>query len=287
MKYIIDEVPLDYEVAGLKRPEKKSTITLYVPDRIAEKPEPRPAVVLCPGGGYTFVSPREAEPVALRYCAADIPVLVLDYAVAPSRFPAALLELAASVRYLRLHAVEFGVDPARIAVSGFSAGGHLAAGLCVYWNRDFIARALNCPSGEYKPNAAILCYPVISGRGEVRHTGSLENLYGQGFSPADEAAFSLEKEAGPHCPPAFLWHTAPDDLVPVENSLLFASALAKHKVPFELHVYPSGGHGLSLAVPQVDMPAVPETASLRDWPNLAIEWLKGNAFKACSCSPGV
>jgi acetyl esterase/lipase len=285
MRCFTQEVPLSYAAAGLALPTKSVQLTLYLPDML-ERPagaRPRPLVVLCPGGGYTFVSPREGEPVALRFLAADIAVAELDYSVAPARFPTALFELAATVRFAREHAAELAIDPNRIIVSGFSAGGHLAASLCVYWNQAFLAQGLAHNDAEraearlaslYRPDGAVLCYPVISGAKGVGHEGSIESLYGKDFGEAERQAFSLEQQVGPHCPPAFLWHTAADKSVPPENSLRYAMALSASHVPFELHVYPTGSHGLSLATEAVGVEETPALASLRSWMDLAIAWVR-------------
>ncbi|MDR1948863.1 MAG: alpha/beta hydrolase [Spirochaetaceae bacterium] len=275
MQYYSRDIPLDYAAAGLVPPEKQSKITLYNPDNVSEAvPRRRAVVVLCPGGGYSFVAPREGEPIALQYLAADIAVVELTYAVYPSRFPVALFELAATVRWIRENAEALQIDPARVIVSGFSAGGHLAASLCVYWNQDFLARGLGCGGPAIQPNGAILCYAVISGEQGIGHRGSLEALYGAGYTQDQERAFSLEKQVGPHCPPTFLWHTAADTVVPAANSLCYAEALGGYGIPFELHIYPWGEHGLSLATAAVDIPETPQTNSLRLWPSLAIEWIK-------------
>jgi acetyl esterase/lipase len=275
MRYETLNVPLDYAALGLDLPKENSQMTLYIPQMLEECTSgPRPVVVLCPGGGYGFVSPREGEPVAMQYVAANIAVAELQYSVQPSRFPVALFELASVVRWIRERAGVLKLDPARIIVNGLSAGGHLAASLAVYWNRDFLYRRMGCDAEAIRPNGAILCYPVISGEKGVRHDGSLENLYGPGFGSEEENAFSLEKHVGPHCPPTFLWHTAEDTDVLAENSLRFASALLQHNVSVELHLYPTGVHGLSLATPAVGFEETPETAQVRQWPSLAIAWIK-------------
>jgi acetyl esterase/lipase len=276
MNFYKRDVPLDYAAAGLTPPETKSQIKVYLPDIIpgAIADRPRPVVLLCPGGGYTQVSPREGEPIALQYLAANIAVVELDYAVSPARYPTALFELAALVRWVRENAAELAIDPSRIILSGFSAGGHLAASLCVYWNRDFLSRGLGCDPAALQPNGAILCYAVISGDPEIYHGGSVKSLFGPEYTQEEELLFSLDKQAGPHCPPAFIWHTSLDAAVPVANSLRYAEALSRYKIPFELHVYPSGSHGISLATPAVGIAEVPQTNSLRQWPALVIEWIK-------------
>jgi len=275
MKYEERPVPLDYAKADLALPQTKSAIKLSIPDFMEDTPlYKRPLLVLCPGGGYRFVSPREGEPIALQFLAADMAVLEIDYAVSPDKYPVALFELAASIRWARQNATEWGIDTDKIILCGFSAGGHLAGSLCVYWNAEFLSRALGCDAALLKPNGAILCYSVTSGDKAIYHGGSVDTLYGPDRSPAEDLAFSLDKHVGPHCPPTFLWHTSADTLVPVENSLFYAAALSQHKVPFELHVYPTGHHGLSLATPAVGIAETPEYGSLRGWPQLAIEWIR-------------
>ncbi len=216
----------------------------------------RPLVLVCPGGGYEFTSDREAEPLALQFLAMGYHAAVLRYSVAPAVFPMSLCELAWSVGLIREHAEEWHVNPAQIIVLGCSAGGHLVASLGVFWNRDFLAKALGAEGGDrrqWRPDGLILCYPVITS-GEYAHRGSFDNLIGDSEAeisallgaPAVEA-LSLENQVSGDTPPTFLWHTYTDDCVPVENSVMFVNGMCRAKVPSELHVYPVGGHGLSLA----------------------------------------
>ena len=205
----------------------------------------RPAVVICPGGGYDFCSHREDIPVAMRFAGYGVQAFVLRY-TCRMRFPTALTELAAAVAYVRTHAAAYEVDADRIAVLGFSAGAHLAGSLAVYWNQPLLREL-----GEAcRPNAQILCYPVITG-GESAHRGSIVNLVGEaeGNDPASAGvrAVSLEQQVSAETPPCFLWHTSDDNCVPVQNSLLYMQSLAANAVPFEAHIYPHGAHGLSFA----------------------------------------
>jgi len=210
------------------------------------KMPPRPAVVICPGGGYGMCSEREAEPVALRFLAAGFNAYVLFYTVAPQgRFPSALHQLAEAVAYVRAHAGEHNTDPGCVGTCGFSAGGHLAASLGVFWHDKEVLNLSGTDSAAYRPNFQILCYPVLS-TGEFGHGGSFVNLLGQGHTAQQLAQVSLENKVSPNTPPTFLWHTGDDGPVPVENTYLMAMALRKHRVPAEVHVYESGAHGLSL-----------------------------------------
>lgn len=225
-------------------------------------------MVVCPGGGYGRHAPHEGEPVARWLASLGIAALVLDYRVAPHRHPASLRDGQRAVQLARHHAAGWGIDPARIGMLGFSAGGHLAAAVGTFPDAadpdsdDPVARQRS------RPDLLALAYPVIS-FGERRHQGSTDNLLGPGATEAARDAVSLERLVEARTPSAFLWHTADDRSVPVEHSLLFASALGRHGVPFALHVYPHGRHGLGLAE---DDPIV------GTWRTLCAAWLAGRDF---------
>ena len=239
----------------------------------------RPMLVICPGGAYGFKSFREAEPVALRMMALGYNACVLDYSVAPMDFPAAFLDLCEAVYYIRKHAKELNSDPDKIVACGFSAGGHLAASLGVWWDSGMVERHLPYGREDVRPNALLLGYPVISS-GKFAHQGSIANLLGgkYGISQLMDKA-SLEKNVSASTPPTFIWHTADDDCVPVQNTLLFTSALAEHGVPFESHIFRSGCHGLSLASREsAGTPALVED-DVAIWPELFKKFLDG-LFKA-------
>lgn len=206
----------------------------------------RPVVVICPGGGYLRTSDREGEPIAMAFAAQGFHTVVLRYPCAPARFPAALYALGEAFWWLRRHARDYSLDPDHIAVSGYSAGGHLAASLGVFWQEPFLSGHLGCGPEDICPNAMILGYPVITS-GEYAHRGSFQNLLGEEPDPALLEYVSLEKRVTEAAPPAFLWHTWTDQVVPVENTLLLAASLRAAGVPFELHIYSTGEHGLGLA----------------------------------------
>lgn len=202
----------------------------------------RPIVIICPGGGYAMTSDREAELIALQYMAMGCHAAVLRYSVAPVRFPAALLELALSVKYVREHAKEYYVDESKVIVQGFSAGGHLAASLGGFWNTEMLSEMLGADNRWFQPNAQILSYPVITS-GKFAHRGSFENLLGEENEELLEK-LSLEKQVNEDTPQTFIWHTYPDETVPVENSLLFVQALREHGISAEFHMYSVGRHGI-------------------------------------------
>ncbi len=232
-------------------------LTTYIQDHSEEiAVADRPLVLVCPGGGYEWTSEREGEPLAMQFLAMGYHAAVLKYSCAPAVFPTALTELAYSVRLIRQNAAAWHVDPDKIIVLGCSAGGHLAASLGVFWEKAFLAEALGHEDADrtvFRPDGMILCYPVITS-GEYAHRSSFDKLLGgqeEALSrklgtPALELV-SLEKQTGAGTPPAFIWHTFTDNAVPVENSLLFVSALRRAGVRTEFHMYPCGGHGLSLA----------------------------------------
>ena len=222
--------------------------TYFLDSSIEMRPdEKRPVILMCPGGGYEMTSDREAEPMAMQFLAMGYHVAILRYSVCPVRYPAALLQVAESVLYLKEHADEYHIDPEKIVVQGCSAGGHLAANYGIAWNSPFLTKLMGMENDPERLCVAglLLCYPVITS-GEKAHEESFRNLLGEQYEEKKEE-LSLENQVTPDTPPTFLWHTATDETVPVENSLYFFQACLQQGVSAELHIYPVGGHGLSLA----------------------------------------
>ncbi|MBB6350977.1 acetyl esterase/lipase [Nonomuraea muscovyensis] len=207
---------------------------------------PGPAILIFPGGGYGHLAEHEGAPVARWLNSLGVAAFVVRYRVAPHRHPLPLLDAARAVRWVRHHAARHGVDPLRVGVLGFSAGGHLA-GLLATGTGPMLPEGPHdeIDAGDPRPGLAVLCYPVVTLTSPAAHQGCVANLLGPGGD--DPAALSIERRVGPATPPMFLWHTADDASVPVDNTLMLASALARHRVPVEAHVYPSGVHGLGLA----------------------------------------
>ncbi len=239
----------------------------------------RSAILICPGGAYAWTSPREAEPIAVRFSAHGFQCFVLNYSCAPTgaEYPVALAQALLAIKTIRENSDAWHVDPDKIAICGFSAGGHLAANVSCDFNNGEALELIKAKKDESKPNAALLCYPVISS-GDVAHKDSIKNLLGSRFSKDMEEEVSLEKRVTENNPPTFLWHTFEDGCVPVQNSLLFALALKEKNVPCELHVFPFGGHGLSLADPETNREwDKHKLEEIRQWPELASVFLK-NVF---------
>lgn len=275
MIYKTIPIEIDYFSKGLEHSGHQVTLKTYV---IENSPEMdinrrRPAVIICPGGGYEFKSEREAQPIALAMNAYGFQAFVLDYSVAPSRFPCALAELAKAVELVRNNAEIWHINPDKIIVAGFSAGGHLAASLGVFWHQEWLQELLETTGAAIQPNGLLLNYPVITS-GEFAHQGSFKALLGE-ENLAKKDLVSLEKHVTSQVPPTFMWHTEPDGAVPVENALLFAMSLRQHKVSQELHIFKEGGHGLSLANEETRWMGTGEIQeACQEWVQLFAKWLK-------------
>lgn len=250
--------------------------TYFLDSSIEMRPnEKRPVILMCPGGGYEMTSDREAEPMAMQFLAMGYHVAILRYSVCPVRYPAALLQVAESVLYLKEHADEYHIDPEKIVVQGCSAGGHLAANYGIAWNSPFLTKLMGMENDLERLCVAglLLCYPVITS-GEKVHEESFRNLLGEQYEEKKEE-LSLENQVTPDTPPTFLWHTATDETVPVENSLYFFQACLQQGVSAELHIYPVGGHGLSLANEETCRAnGIGVQKECQSWIGLAQTWLE-------------
>lgn len=234
------------ELAGTAS-EAFPTLTPYLPG----SPTPTSAIMVCPGGGYRMRAEHEGEPVARWLNTLGIAAFVVDYRVTPHRHPIPLGDAQRAIRTVRANAPAWNVDPQRVGILGFSAGGHLAATAATQWDSGDADAIDPVARHACRPDVAILCYPVISFM-RATHHGSMTNLLGDAPTLAERRAQSAELNVSLETPPTFLWHTADDEAVDVENSLVFASALRGHGVPFALHVFPSGVHGLGLAEGHAD-----------------------------------
>ena len=268
--YIIE---LKKEFSELAYMAGDPSLEVYLPLNMSEmgwQDKLRPCMLILPGGGYGMVSQREGDPIAMHLLPHGYNVFVLQYTVAPNRYPNQLVQVAAAMELIHRNSKKWNCDPNRIAIMGFSAGGHLAA---------HYSNAYNCADvRKVFPNskpvqASVLSYPVITADPQYAHQGSFENLLG--YYPEGEqlAQFSCDKLVTKDTPPAFLWHTAEDGAVPVMNSLLYAQALSAYGIPFALHIYPYGYHGLSTADRQT-LDYVPDNAKhVKNWLPEMLTWL--------------
>ena len=224
----------------------------------------RGAVVVCAGGAYIKKAPHEADPIARMLNSQGISAFVLDYRVAPCHKLAPLTDANRAIRLVR------SLGYQKVAILGFSAGGNLCCCAAVHWDTGNPDSADPVERFSSRPDAFIPCYAVASMGPYNTHMGSRKNLMGEDWdNPEWIHYFSAEENVTDDTPPAFLWHTAADQAVPVQNSLMMASALAEHHVSFELHVYPRGHHGLGLA---------PEVVPVATWGAACCRWLLEMGF---------
>lgn len=239
------------------------TITPYLPDSQSASGA---AIVIFPGGGYGGLADHEGKGYAVWLNSHGIAGLVVKYRLGSAgyRHPVMLQDAARAVRLARSKALEWKIDPKRIGVMGSSAGGHLASTILTHFDDGNKDAADPVDQLSSRPDLGVLCYPVIS-MGTNTHRGSRENLLGKTPSPELVDLLSNEKQVTPKTPPCFIWHTWEDTAVKVENSLDFASALQKARVPFDLHVYQKGGHGMGLG-------------NGHPWAADCLFWLKAQGF---------
>jgi len=205
------------------------------------------AIVICPGGGYGHLAPKEGRDYARFLAMHGVAGFVLKYRLGSDgyRHPAMLEDATRALRIVRSGASTWGVNPDEIGIMGSSAGGHLGSTLLIYFDSGNPSSPDPVERVSSRPDFGILCYPVIS-MGPITHEGSKRNLLGDNPSQELVDSLSSEKHVTPNTPPCFIWQTSEDKTVNVENSLVFAEALAKNKVPFEIHVFEHGRHGLGL-----------------------------------------
>lgn len=239
------------------------------------EPDKRPAVIVCPGGGYWFLSQREGEPVALSFMQQGFQAFVLHYSLKEhSAFPAPLEDVSKAVWFVRSHAEEWNIDPDKIAIGGFSAGGHISALLGTQWNTSGLCERLNIPEGGNKPNAMFMSYaPTEIFEADDSNKEAYEDINGIGDLlryPVPE--IKVINYVGSHTPPTFIWHTR-KDMLHCTQSMHFAEELYKNDIPFELHVFNEGPHGMSLSSPLVsygyDLPT-----NVGEWFPLCVNFFK-------------
>ena len=247
----------------------KVTIPTYHFFPVPNSSKPASCVIICPGGGYRILaSSHEGYDIAAKFNEIGVSALVLYYRLPEDsaqveRKYAPLQDAQAAIALVRGNAGKWNVDPSRVGIMGFSAGGHLAATASTHFTKDYTGIH---EGANLRPDFSILLYPVISMR-PFGHGGSTQNLIGKNPSEDDLHLFSNEEQVTPQTPKAFLVHAADDNAVPLKNSLLYAEKLTANKVPVDLHVYAKGGHGFGLNN---------KTTSGDLWFDRLISWMKAN-----------
>lgn len=246
-------------------------LTTYVSELKQTKHD---AILVIPGGGYAEVcSDREGHPIAMAFAARGVNAFVLEYTVKPNDPYLPLTEASLAMKFIKEHAEEYAIDPERVFVVGFSAGGHLAATLGTMWNDAVLAERAGDLAGLNRPAGMLLCYAVTN---HIGNETTLRNLLGEHFSDAYLHAFAVNERVSADTCPAFLVHTGEDECVPVEkNALVMATALSKIGIPYEMHIYPKGPHGMALADGNTSCgnPAWIDAAYAR-WVDDSIIWMK-------------
>ncbi len=245
------------------------TLTVYLPESTNATGA---AMVIFPGGGYGKLMPHEGNDLALWLNQHGVTCFVLKYRLGSSGYhhPAMLNDAARAVRWVRTHAGDYQIDAKRVGVMGSSAGGHLASTIVTHFDAGDAHSTDPVERQSSRPDLGILCYPVIS-LGEFAHQGSRKALLGTNPPPAMVEFLSSELQVTTNTPPCFLWTTWEDKIVPMENTLLFATALRKNHVPFALHVYDKGPHGMGLG-------DKPPFAKPHPWASECLFWLKEQGF---------
>lgn len=247
----------------------KPSLTLYpVPDS-GKIPT---GVVVCPGGGYSHLSmDKEGTQIAVWLNRLGISGFVLKYRLGPKyHYPVELWDAQRAIRYVRAHASEFAVQPNRIGIWGFSAGGHLASTAGTHFDAGDASATDPIERQSSRPDFMILSYPVITLEDPYAHVGSRVSLLGEKPDPALVRSLSNESQVTVKTPPTFLFHTTEDQTVPVENSIQFYLALRKAGVPAEMHIYLKGHHGVGLA---------PDDPVLHTWPDRLADWMKVQGYR--------
>ena len=256
--------------------DDEAYLEVYAADKVGDFV--RNAILVIPGGGYGCVcADREGEPIALAFIPYGYNAFVLHYSVGGKRtFPTQLIQASMAMKYIKDNAEKYNINPDRVFVTGFSAGGHLAGSLGTMWHKQEIYDAIDMPYGYNKPAGMMLIYPVITGLYDWAHQGSFVNLLGT-QEPSEEQlrATSLEENVDARSVPLYLVHTSNDQVVNIRHALYMANAYTEAGLTFEMHVYPDAPHGVALGnaitkcgCEKYDNPAIAK------WVENAVEWAK-------------
>ncbi len=270
---------MKFEKIFLREDDRNIYMDAYIPEPHREiHIKNRRAIIVIPGGGYNMCSGREADPVARKFLGEGFCTFVLYYSLKEKAVePRQLVDASMAIEHVRKNADIYGIDPDKIIVCGFSAGGHLAASIGTLWNRDYAKTSPDMEEGINRPNGMILCYPVINTVRDMAASRLFgDKKYGDPDTEigAETSALDAQVKAGV-TPPAYIWTTFEDTLVPPENSINFALAMQKEKVPYELHVYNHGWHGLSISTPEVASPTGAGVfEDIQTWVDEAAAWVR-------------
>lgn len=249
----------------------EASLELYVQNKISDVmvSQKRPLIIVCPGGGYEHLSPREGDPTLIQFLSKGFNVALLAYSV-NSPFPVALMQLAKTVLSIR-KVKETSIDTSKIFICGFSAGGHLAACLGTLYQHPILKSF--APNKFLRPAGLILCYPVITASGTYAHHQSIQNLQ---IRSEQKELISIEKNVTSNFPPTFIWQTQADKSVPIQNSLLLVNKLISKQVPCEFHLFPKGGHGLGIGTPEtlLESKKAQFNSNTSAWVDLCSNWIK-------------
>ena len=259
-------------------PDVKLITYLLSPSREVKPGEKKPAVIVCPGGAYQFLSDKEGEPIALKYNSEGFHSFVFCYHVGTDSYtkqPQPVIDLAKAVLVIKQHAEEWEVDPDKISICGFSAGGHLCAMYSSLWKEKWLYKICGCKSEDLKISAAVLAYPMadyvlVENMRRKNPTDLMDQVNAAMTGTADPDMEVVEKcsplsYVNKDTVPCFIWHTYQDELLDVRNSMHFAERLAECQVPFELHIYEEGKHGLALACEATDCEKQEKERTAVEW----------------------
>lgn len=262
-----------HETIHLCADDENVTLKTYLYDTRKKKSD---AVLIIPGGGYQMVcGDREGEDIAMALSVEGFRTFVLNYSTKEkAKFPRPLVEASLAMAHIRENAEKYGVDPARVFVLGFSAGGHLAGSLGTMWHKECVWKTAGIEYGANRPTGMVLCYPVLC-YFDKTHKGTFNTLFGT-TEPTEEqiGEWSVERNVDERTCPAFLWHTSTDNAVNILNNVYMQQALAEHNIPFEAHIFPKGPHGMALANEITAASATMIDNRIAEWPRLAAGWMR-------------